>query len=305
MGVYNRDYMRAGGGGGRGMQIRPPRQWSVVTWLIVINLVVFLVQHIFLQPNVGQGGEKHWGALGNEAITGWKVHTFVTSIFIHGHLLHLLFNMFGLFIFGRILLNLIGSKQFLLLYFVAGILSGMVSLGVHWGDNSYSVGASGSVIAIVIATCFSMPELGGRLLFPPIEVKFKHIAWFIIGMEILRLVMMLVSGRTSFTDTNTNIGVVAHLGGIAVGWAYIKFFRKSAGFQDSFGFGAQSSPAPRRKKKSKPKKERKPKKPKAFVSKDVDAILDKISSEGMQSLTPEERKILDQRSEELSDRLGK
>ncbi len=297
MGIYNRDYMRPDGGGSNTVQIRGPKHWSAITWLVVINVVVFLAQHLFIQPNLGKN-EMPWGGLENDTIQRGKLWGIITHLFVHGSLMHLFFNMLMLIMFGRFIQKGIGSKRFLKLYFFAGILSGLVSLGIYWyPTGSYSVGASGAVMAVVVASCFAYGELPMRLLFPPITVKFKMLGYFIIGIELIRLLFMLVAGRSTLDTGAVQVGVVAHLVGIAVGFLYVKYFL-DLGYQDSYG-GGMPVVTPRKAKIRKPKK---PAKKKPLFTKDVDAILDKINEKGFQSLTDEEKKILDSRSEELSDR---
>ncbi|MDC0259375.1 rhomboid family intramembrane serine protease [Verrucomicrobiales bacterium] len=277
MGIYNRDYMRDGGGSGP--QITGPKNWSALTWLVVINVTVYIAQHWFIQGNL-QPGEFPWGGITKDTVLKGHVHTILTHFFIHADGMHLIFNMIMLIIFGRILQKKIGPKSFLRLYFFAGIVSGLVALGIHWSQGINMVGASGAVMAIAIATCFSFGNESVRLLFPPISVKMKYIGLALIALDLVRLIFMLVSGKPATSSDGAGIGVVAHLIGALIGFCFTKI---------SIDFSKTSRPKASKKKKKKP------------LSKGVDEILDKISAEGFQSLSKEEKRILDERSEELSD----
>lgn len=312
-----RDDPGARGGGLMG----GPGQWSVLTWLLVINGAVYLVQHLLLAPaNAAQVGWDPWGGLTWAGLKGGHVYQMITYMFVHGSLLHLLFNGVGIFFLGRALLPMLGSKNFLMVYFGAGILAGICELafaGVVTGDSVKLFGASGCAYGLLCALAALLPnQVVTLLLFfvIPVRAKLKTIAWVAVGIGIFMTLGGLVGGdksdaRSLQAESQPQIGHVAHLGGALFGWLFIAFIyprleRKQGddSRRQRWGtrFGASKvvdatyadKDAERRRKKRERKRN---------ISKEVDAILDKINEQGFQSLTAEEKKILD----ESADKLGK
>jgi membrane associated rhomboid family serine protease len=142
---------------------------------------------------------------------GW-VWTFVTYMFMHGDFRHILFNMLGVFIFGLHVERQMGSKEFLLYYFVTGIMAGVLSFAVYWMTGSYYValiGASGALFAVELAYAIFFPNsvvyvMGILPLRAPVMV---------LGFTALELIFALSGGRG-------NVAHLTHLAGFAFGWFY-------------------------------------------------------------------------------------
>ena len=150
------------------------------------------------------------------------------------------------------------------------------------------------------------PDQRVQLLLIPFAIRLRHIAWFCIGVNVLTL--LLGSGR----GDGPAVAVMAHFGGMLLGWLYVRQgwhfrearqtrSRKSRGF---FGIrilrdGEAADPQATATSVTGRKAD------KSFVAGDVDAILDKINDQGFQSLTEEERSILERSSELLARRLDK
>ena len=302
MGVYNRDYMRDDSGGGG---IPSPRSWSPVTWLVVLNAFYYLIDVLVFD-------NAHFGMVSREALFQGHIYLLVTYMFVHGSILHLAFNMILLFFAGKGLLQLIGKRNFLMVYFGGGILGAVVQLAFF--PNNL-LGASAGAIAILIALASILPKQEVYLMIMfilPVRMKLRTIAILVVGIDLVRLIGATTLGWTS------DIGHLAHLGGAFFGWAFViwmlpRFQSREQGYQQQERwqnrFGTRQVVdaeviEDRRTRRARKKRE-KEKKEQAFVSEDVDAILDKISEHGMQSLTPKERKLLEKSSEKLSRRVDR
>lgn len=127
----------------------------------------------------------------------------VTHMFLHGGIAHILFNMYALIIFGALVLQIIGWKRFLMLYFVSGIVAGFVASFFY----PASLGASGAIMGVLAALVVFMPKL--KVLF-----------FFAIPMPfwVAGIVWMLLDIGGIFYPSGT--GNIAHLVGMAVGFAF-------------------------------------------------------------------------------------
>lgn len=295
MGIYNRDYMRDEDGyGGRRGGITGPGTWSVVTWLIVINVVVHIAEVLIFDSS--RVGTASFG----ELMKG-HVYLLLTYQFVHADFFHLLFNMLVLYFWGYQLKQAIGTKQFLGLYLGAGVFGGLLQMCF---SPSPILGASAAVMGVVFGIISIMPRQVVNLLVffvLPIRSPMWKIGAFIVAIELIMLVSQEVFGMTFGQNGIANL---AHLGGAFFGWFWIAwihpYFQKRHDIDDrkkrwSISFGA--------KKVVDAEVVETPKKPKPFVSTEIDAILDKISEQGMQSLTDEEKEILQKSSEKLSRRV--
>jgi membrane associated rhomboid family serine protease len=287
MSIYSRDYMRDGSSQRPGS----PATWNGVTWLLVINAAVFLVNLI----SVGKLGS--YLGLTVDSLRSFWLWTPITYQFTHFGLFHFAGNMLGLFFIGRLLLGIIGPRRLLRVYLLGGLAGGFLEILFHLaiGKGGLVIGASGAVLSILAAAATILPHQRFQLLLffiIPISMTLRTVLWLSIGFNVVTLIMVL-------TDQGGGIAVMAHFGGMLFGWLYIKYWYErddGASMKKRFPIRIlrDSDPAPRA---------RKPKKKKAFVSSDVDAILDKINEQGFQSLSDEEKKLLEKSSERLSKRI--
>jgi membrane associated rhomboid family serine protease len=181
---------------------------NAVYWLIGINVLVFVLTYFlgftrliyFLSMIPGM------------VIQGW-VWTFVTYMFAHGNISHILFNMLALFIFGTQVERYMGSREFLLFYFITGTLAGIFSFVVYYFTGAYGVvllGASGAIFAVELAFAVYYPDsiiyLWGILpLRAPVMV---------LGFTAIEL-FSSISGR------NQGVAHLTHLAGFGFAWLYI------------------------------------------------------------------------------------
>jgi membrane associated rhomboid family serine protease len=190
--------------------------------LIGINVLLYILQRIY-PPTTG------YLALNPIAIRmGW-VWQFVTYMFAHGGISHLLFNMLALFLFGTQVERHMGSREFLLYYLLTGVMAGIFSFLVYWITGAYGVflmGASGAIFAVQLAYATFFPNavvfIWGILpLRAPIMV---------LGFTVLELVSSIIGIRSS-------VAHLTHLAGFAFGWLY---------FLIRFGTNPWNSLMPRR-----------------------------------------------------------
>jgi membrane associated rhomboid family serine protease len=147
----------------------------------------------------------------------------VTYGFLHdlNSLQHILFNMFGLWMFGRDLERLMGAQRFLTYYLTCVVGAGIVQLIVAamQGSTHPTIGASGGVFGILLAYAMAFPNRTVMLLFPPIPMKAKY---FVLGYGILELYLG-VSGRSP------GVANFAHLGGMLFGFMLLQYWRGKRG----------------------------------------------------------------------------
>jgi membrane associated rhomboid family serine protease len=192
------------------MRFGPPLTPSVVQYLIIANLAAFMLQ--FLMPGFDTYGPVRPYAM-------WQLgHLWepITYMWMHAGLGHILMNMFALWMFGSPLALAWGARKFLRFYLVCGIGAGLIIASWPYLIMNLSpealliptVGASGAIYGVLLAYSLTWPDRVIALLFPPIT--FRAI-WLIPGL----FVMTLLFG-------GGNISHIGHLGGVIVGWLYLR-----------------------------------------------------------------------------------
>ncbi len=265
---------------------------SKVNLFIGINVIIFLVlslinliQFLFFRQSGFQNLTYEWlGVPANPENLLYRFWTPITYMFVHNGLLHILFNMLWLFWMGRIFESFQSAKKITFLYLFGGLAGAFLYILAYntipaFQQNSFNaiaVGASAAVSAIVIATATLLPNYSIHLLLFG-AVRLKWIALIYIALDIL-----------SLTGGNAG-GHVAHLGGALFGFLFIKSYQNGKDWSLPFERLVQ------------PKKKLKvvsrnfntdsstPEEPDQDT---IDAILDKISQSGYESLTKKEKNIL-------------
>ncbi len=312
MSLYNRDYMRdtphrpLGGG---------LSTWSVVTRLILLNVVVYVVNNLlFADPR------RQFLGLSIEAIRSFQVWTPLTYQFIHANLWHLIANLVGLYFLGRMLLRLVSPRHFLSIYLLGGLVGGALQLvwNAISGVDAIVVGASGSVLAVAFALITLTPYYRFQLLLfflIPVNLTLRQLGWVLIAVN---AVLLVYPGQNPGGDRTA---VMDHFGGMLLGWAYIRFGWHQRWSTVSHRSHRRRGPVIREKRVPRPARSAFPANPaarppqgsqasfpspvpakKPFIGNEVDAILDKINEQGFHSLTDAERLILKQSSQELARR---
>ena len=266
---------------------------GMVQKLIFWNIGFFLFSLVFFYSfSVGQFQIPTWIALSSDlgvfVRTPW---TLITFNFFHSGFLHLFFNLMVLHFSGRLFNTYFTDKQLLGVYVLGGVFSGItfVLSYLFIGKAGLLVGASGAIMAILIATATYAPFMLLRIPLIGI-VKLWHVAFVILLIDLIQMPL-----------DNTG-GHLAHLGGALFGFIYIKLLQTGKDITKPFSslldtFANLFKP---RKKTPFKKVHRNATKNvvnssvsnKDFAQKQIDDILDKISKSGYDSLTKEEKEFL-------------
>jgi len=209
-----------------------------------------------------------------------------TYMFLHGGLFHILINMFVLWMFGCEIERTWGTKEFVKYYFITGVGAGLFTFILSFNSHIPTIGASGAIFGILVAFALMFPNrlIYLYFIFP---VKAKYLVIFFAVIEFL----------ASFKHTSDGIGHFAHLGGMVIGYLYIKAdFKIPAIFRLSSYLAYLKNFKHKRRMKAINRKREKEQK----VMERVDQILDKINQVGYDSLSREEKKTLEQASQLLS-----
>ncbi len=316
--IFDRDYMRT-------REERGPLGWldpngSMVKALILANVAVFLLD-----------------MLSNRNLTNllllhpWYVRQFqlwrlVTYQFAHGGFLHLLFNMYGLWLFGRGVEQILGQRRFLQLYLFSGIVGAGLWLLANWWGGGMAViveesgamgrylyksleqldlvlkdhpdyrlvsvyggcvGASGALFGVMAAAAMAFPNAVISLLFPPISLRMKTFIWV---YALLEVVMAF--------DSHSNVAHLAHLGGMVGAFIYMRRLRRGQQFSVLEWLKSRFSGFGRRSRRHAPDMDF-PKMDGGPTSEEVDRVLEKMSQEGYEKLTEEEKRTLEAASQRL------
>ena len=266
---------------------------GMVQKLIFWNIGFFLFSLVFFYSfSVGKFQIPTWIALSSDLGTFIrKPWTLISFNFFHAGFLHLFFNLMVLHFSGRLFSTYFTDKQMLGVYVLGGIFSGLtfVLSYIFIGKAGLLVGASGAIMAILIATATYAPFMLLRIPLIGI-VKLWHVAFVILLVDLIQMPL-----------DNTG-GHLAHLGGALFGFIYIKLLQSGTDITKPFSalldaFANLFKP----KKKTPFKKVHRNttkngvnsfKENKDMTQKQIDDILDKISKSGYDSLTKEEKEFL-------------
>lgn len=159
--------------------------------------------------------------------------TYLSSIFLHGGLLHLLGNLWTLWIFGDNVEDRMGHGRFLAFYLLCGAVAGATHVWFSPGSEVPTIGASGAISGVMGAYLFLFPRAKVitviPVLFYPLFVELR--AYLFLG---LWFAAQLVSGFLSLRETEAAEGIafLAHVGGFAAGMALHVFFKRRSSVQD-------------------------------------------------------------------------
>jgi membrane associated rhomboid family serine protease len=194
---------------------RPDNFPPVVKWLIIVNVAVFLAQNTFGSQFALTERFALW-PIGSPYFQPYQIFT---HMFTHGSIGHIFFNMFALWMFGKILENVWGPKRFLNFYLLSGIGAAVVHLTVQYfmGGFSPAVGASGAIMGVLVAFGYLFPNTELFILFIPFPIKAK---WAVIGY----VAIDLFGGIANFSGDN--IAHFAHLGGALTGFILVLLSNK-------------------------------------------------------------------------------
>ncbi len=273
MGLYDRDYVQDGFQQGRGyyqphMRMSFPRLTSVVKWLLIINVGVYLIS-IIIQPlgrliySSFQLDTSSWQYM----IQIWRL---ITYQFLHdpNSAMHIFFNMLGLYFLGPTLERHWGSKRFIIFYLGCGAAGGLfyyLLVLIGFLAPLPMVGASGAILGMLAACAILFPHFVVFILFFPVPIRIAA-----IGLTFVYLVAVITRGANAGGDAAHLAGMVA--GALYVFWSLGAFRR----FTTRINKGNWE-------KKLQQQRD---------LQMEVDRILDKVQRTGIHSLTSKEKTIL-------------
>jgi membrane associated rhomboid family serine protease len=265
--------------------------FSVTPWvrrLLVANAVVYL-----LTITVFTGGRWFYELFAfNPRLIIEQPWTLATYMFLHGGFFHLAFNMLMLFLFGRDVEDLMGGAAFARYYLLCGLAGAAASfVFLPVAPFTMVVGSSAAIYGVMLAFAVRWPDKE-MLIFPlPVPIKVK---WFVIALVSLDLLSGVI-GR------DTGVAHFAHLGGALFGFVYLKWghalTHRTAPVVRRQRVRVLAHPTAQAADEEEPPAAPPPRSGLSYD--DVDQVLDKISATGLESLTPKERKLLDQMSQRL------
>lgn len=192
--------------------------------LILINVIVWLAQIMF-DSRYNLTDKLALWPIGSPFFRPWQI---ITHMFAHAAsgpymFIHIFFNMFALWMFGRILENVWGSKRFLNFYMICGLGSAALHLAMQYfiygyGMGESAVGASGAIFGVLVAFGMTFPNTELYIMFIPIPIKAK---WAILGL----VAIDLFGGVSNISGDN--VAHFAHLGGALTGFILLKLWNKN------------------------------------------------------------------------------
>jgi membrane associated rhomboid family serine protease len=288
-----------------------PRMTRAVQWLLALNIGVYFLQLTLFKPatvystlalNPARFPSEWWTAL--------------TYMFVHAWLAHLAFNMFTLWMFGPRLEQVWGTRSFVQFYLWSGL--GGAAAHLIFAQHSSVIGASGAISGVLVAYALRWPD-EEVYLFGVIPMKSR---WLIAAMIGMNIIFALSPG--------SGIDWTAHVGGMAFGWIFLKLsslggLTRVKGWVSAAPEESEDMPraVPRNRspmrdqtrgvdevvarsnavvvRESKPLQHMpKQESPKEYAAR-VNRVLDKISQQGMGSLSGDERRLLEEMSRKLRD----
>jgi len=277
--------------------------------LLIINLLIFLATYVVGGIPVGDQIDYKLNDIFGLYYFGsdnFHVYQLLTYMFMHGSLLHVLMNMFMLWMFGSVIEQALGAKRFLFYYIFCGVGAGLIQEAVQFiglaSPFSSTVGASGAVYSLLLAFAMMFPEQKMFIIPIPVPIKAK---WMVLGSIFLELF-------SEFGASGDGVAHMAHLGGMLFGFLLIRYWKSHPDVYDGTKgrqiFNNMQTRWNQHKNKSEkpadsngPSANDKRQQDWDFNARrkdqqdEIDRILDKIRKSGYDSLTQEEKqKLFDQ-----------
>lgn len=266
--------------------------FTIAEKIILINVVCFVlpffIRTLFFLFNVPIDVLFSWFELSPKwsvlLIRPWTLFTYG---FMHGSFGHILWNMILLYFSAQLFLNLFSTQRFINVYFLGILVGGLVFLmsytifPVFAGTYPPLIGSSAGVMAVLIFSCTYTPQQEVRLLF--FNVKLLYLGIGLVVLDVLQI------------PTGNAGGHLAHIGGAALGYIYASQLQngRDIGFRfEKLWHGISSIFSAKSKMKTVYKAPKKSPSKNTDHQKRIDAILDKISVSGYESLSKEEKEFL-------------
>jgi membrane associated rhomboid family serine protease len=187
-----------------------------VKGLIIANSAIFLLMWLFERTTAVQIFGRYFSLVPVDVITRLYVWQLATYMFLHGGFMHILFNMLGLWFFGKDLEDIWGTRRFLQFYFFCGVGAGIVVVLANYlfsDPTRPTIGASGAIYGIFLVAAVLWPD--------------RIIIFYIFPIKLKYFVMIL--GALAFfsvRDLNSGVSDVAHLSGMLFGYVFLKLPKK-------------------------------------------------------------------------------
>jgi len=267
MGLYDRHYSRENWQdrfqNAPQMRMTLPRITPVVKWLLIINVAIYFLQALGAD-NLLMVSFSLYPASLSLALQLWRL---VTYQFLHGSILHILFNMLGLFFLGPTLERNWSGKRFLIFYLGCGVAGGLFYIflvAVNFLPALPMIGASGAILGMLAACAILFPHFVVFIFLFPVPIRVAAIAFTVIY-----LIAVITRGANAGGDA-------AHLAGMAAGAIYVF----SQDWRDKLRFKIKSDLWHKKITNQQ------------NLQVEVDRILQKVHDSGIASLTPKEKKLL-------------
>ncbi len=199
-----------------------------VKWLLISNISLFIIYYFLVVAGLGRAFDS-FELVPADVVHHFAIWQFVSYMFLHDPrgFSHILFNMLFLWMFGRDLEELWGTRRFLNYYFLCGVGAGLCVVVANLIFNSGhldipTIGASGAIYGLLLAFGMIYPdrEILMSFLFP---IKAKYFVMIMGGIAFM----------SSFGGSGSGVSNVAHLGGMLFGYVYLKTYRPRTGFVSS------------------------------------------------------------------------
>lgn len=203
--------------------------------LLIINLLVFLATLAMRGYGIDLS---HYFGLHFALAEDFRLFQLISYMFLHANFEHIFFNMFALWMFGRVMEQVMGSRRFLIYYLLCGIGAGVaqeiaqtihyqtMDLGMYASEavSSYlnawtTVGASGAVYGVLLSFGYMFPDQKMFIIPIPFPIKAKY---FVAGYAALEMLSIVAR-------SNDGVAHMAHLGGMLFGWLLLRYWQKGNG----------------------------------------------------------------------------
>ena len=276
---------------------------AVFVAMVVLNLTLGIFYDFDAPSPTFHNKVLPWFTLSADWTTNlFRPWVFITHMFLHVEFFHILWNMLLLYWFGRIVGDLLGDRRILPIYILAGLTGAMIyvlaaSFNTPWAMGKYALGASAAVLGVLTAAAMTAPDYQIRLLFLG-TVRLKYIIAVLILLDLIAI-----------SSNNNSGGSIAHLGGAFMGYIFVVQLQKGNDWaipmnrffdwvNGIFSGKGAAAPVTNRRTTAKVRQMKTNRKgnaaPKDELSHEarLNAILDKIKKEGMESLSEEEKEFL-------------
>ncbi len=278
--------------------IRPRLFSGAIKNIIIANIVVFIFMFLFQSERFFLD---YFGLVPKFVWSRGFVWQLFTYMFIHGGFGHIFWNMFILWMFGTEIETYLGKKEFYKFYFLAGAGSGLITLLFSLNSTIPVVGASGAIYAVLVAFA---------LLFPNRKIYIYFL--FPIKAKYFVLIMAIITFFSTFSAGGSNISHLTHLGGLLIGYLYLRRPRFSAWlryklpkihFRNPLRHFIRKVEKVTKKRPSQAPTRRNYDTDKT-MQEEIDRLLDKINREGYKNLTEQEKQTLILASEYFAKKSG-